>query len=197
MILLLKGDWHGFLVRLRISLGQIDLKDDHTETVSERTHYYADSGGLAFEKIMSHFSITSDDAIVDFGSGKGGALISLTRFPFAKIAGVEISPELVGIAKKNIQKLNLSRIEIHCCDASEFKQLDDFNYIYFFDPFPAVVMQDVIRNIEESILRVPREVTIIYLNPFSHYLLETKSIFKKTEVLPHFAHKCFVYKNSV
>jgi SAM-dependent methyltransferase len=195
VLLLCQGDWHEFIVRLRISLGQVDLKHDSSETVTDRTHYYADSGGLEFEKIMAHFTITATDAIIDYGCGKGGILITLAKYPFVKITGVEISPELVEIAKNNIEKLNLKNIEITCCDASEFKQLDDFNYVYFFDPFPAVVMLDVIKNIEESIRKVPRRVTIIYLNPFCHDLIETKSAFKKVRELPHFEHKCFVYSN--
>lgn len=194
LLLLAKGDWREFVVRLRISLGQVDLRHDQSETVTDRTHYYADSSGLEFEKLLSHFAFSADDAIVDFGCGKGGILITLSKYPFGKIAGVEISPELVEIARKNIQVLKLDNIEIFCSDAAEFKQLDDYNYIYFFDPFPAVVMQDVINNIEESLARAPRIITIIYLNPLSHELIE-QSLFQKVRELPHFEHKCFVYAN--
>jgi len=195
-ILLSQGKWQEFLVRLRISLGQVDLKHDSSETVTDRTHYYADSGGLAFEKIMDRFPITSDDAIVDFGCGKGGILISLSRYPFAKIVGVEISPELGEIAKNNIRKLKIRNVEIECCDASNFRGLDEFNYFYFFDPFPCVVMKEVLDNIEESLNDNPRKVTIIYLNPNCHDLLDASGIFRKTQEIPHFEHKCFIYSNN-
>lgn len=191
--LLFKGEWHEFVIRILVSLGYVDLIDDHTETISERTHYYADSGGLAFDKIMSHFSITSDDAIVDFGCGKGGVLISLSKFPFAQIAGVEISPELVEIANDNIRKLKLKNICIECCDAAEFRQLEDYNYFYFFDPFPCIVMKDVLNNIEKTVNYHPRKATIIYLNPLCHELIESSCLFKKVGELPHFEHKCYVY----
>ena len=190
-----KGEWREFLIRLRISLGQIDLKDDPSEAVTERTHYYADSGGLAFDKIMANFNITPNDAIVDFGCGKGGILISLSKYPFAKITGVEIAPDLVEIAKNNIRKLNIRNVDIECCDAAEFKQLHEYNYFYFFDPFPCNVMQDVLNNIEHSIQKRPRKVTIIYLNPLCHDLIAAKSIFIRTKELPHFEHKCFIYSN--
>jgi len=192
-----KGEWREFLIRLRISLGQIDLRHDPSEAVTERTHYYADSGGLAFDRIMAHFNITPDDAIVDYGCGKGGILISLSKYPFGKITGVEIAPDLVAIAKSNIRKLNIKNIEIWCCDAAEFKQLNEYNYFYFFDPFPCNVMQDVMRNIEQSILEQPRKVIIIYLNPLCHDLIVSKSTFIKTKELPHFEHKCFIYSNEV
>jgi len=195
--LLGRGEWREFLIRLRISLGHIDLQHDPTETDSERTHYYADSGGLEFDKIISNFNITSRDAIVDYGSGKGGILISLSKYPFSKITGVEIDPELVEIAKSNIRKLNITNVEIKCCDAAEFKQLQEYNYFYFFDPFPCSVMQDVIDNIKKSILDQPRKVTIIYLNPSCHDIIEASSILTKTKELPHFEHQCFIYSNSV
>lgn len=195
LMLLCKGDWQEFMVRLRISLGHVDLKDDPTEAVSERTHYYADSGGLAFDRIISHFNITSSDAIVDFGCGKGGILITLSKYPFSKITGVELAQELADIAGKNIKILKINNVSIECCDASEFKQLRAYNFFYFFDPFPCVVMKDVLSNIETSIDEEPRKVTIIYLNPNCHDLVESSDYFEKTEELPHFEHKCFVYSS--
>jgi len=194
--LLRGGEWREFLIRLRIYLGHVDLKYDPTEAVSERTHYYSDSSGIEFDEIISSFDITSKDAIVDFGCGKGGILISLTKFPFSKITGVEISPEYVEIAKENIRKLRIRNVEIQCCDAADFTQLDEYNYFYFFDPFPCVVMKDVLGNIEKSILEHPRKVTIIYLNPFCHDLIESSDIFRKTAELTHFEHKCFIYSNA-
>ncbi len=193
--LLSRGRWSEFLVRLRISFGHIDLKHDASEEVTERTHYYADSGGLAFDQLMAHFDVAPGDAILDFGCGKGGILISLSKYPFSKIGGVEISPELVQIAKDNIRKLDIRNVAIECCDAAEFKDLDEYNYFYFFDPFPEVVMQDVLRNIEQSILDRPRKITIIYLNPFCHELIESRGVFARIGELPHFEHDCFVYSN--
>jgi SAM-dependent methyltransferase len=195
VLLLCKGRWREFLIRLRISLGHIDLKHDPSEEVTDRTHYYADSGGLAFDRLMAHFDFTPEDAILDFGCGKGGILISLSKYPFSKIVGVEIAPELVRIAQDNIRKLGIRNVAIECCDAAEFKDLDEYNYFYFFDPFPEVVMQDVLRNIEQSILDRPRKITIIYLNPFCHGLIESRGVFARVGELPHFEHDCFVYSN--
>jgi len=197
LLLLWRRDWREFIIRLRISLGHVDLKHDPTETDTDRTHYYADSGGLAFDKILSGFNITQDDAIVDFGCGKGGILISLSKYKFSKITGVEIDPELVQIAEKNIRKLKINNVDIVCSDAAEFKDLAGYNYFYFFDPFPCHVMQDVITNIEQSIDRYPRKTTIIYLNPSCHELIEASHIFSKTKELPHFEHKCFIYENII
>jgi SAM-dependent methyltransferase len=193
--LLIRGEWREFLIRLRVSLGHIDLKHDSTEALSERTHYYADSGGIEFDKILANFRISPKDAILDFGCGKGGTLISLSKYPFSKISGIEISPELVKIAHNNVRKLGIKNVDIKCCDAADFKELDGYNYFYFFDPFPRTVMQQVLVNMEKSIMAKPRRITLIYLNPFCHDLIEARGVFKKTKELPHFAHQCFVYSN--
>jgi len=195
VLLLCRGEGKEFLIRLRISLGQVDLRNDLSETVTDRTHYYADSGGLAFDKLMAHFDIKPQDAIIDFGCGKGGILISLSKYPFAKIMGVEISPKLAATAKDNIRKLKIRNVAVECSDAARFKDLDGYNYFYFFDPFPEVVMQDVLRNIEQSIIDRPRTITIIYLNPFCHELIESRGVFSRVGELPHFEHDCFVYSN--
>ena len=197
ILLLCKGEWREFFIRLHIYLGHVDLKYDPTETVTDRTHYYSDSSGIEFDEIISSFNITSKDAIVDFGCGKGGILISLSKFPFSKITGVEISPELVEIAKENMRKLRIRNVEIQCSDAADFRQLDEYNYFYFFDPFPCIVMKDVLSNIEKSARARPRKVTIIYLNPFCHDLIESSDIFRKKGELPHFEHKCFIYSNVI
>jgi len=194
-LLLCKRDWREFMIRLRISMGHVDLRHDPTETDTERTHYYADSGGLEFDKLIAGFQITAEDAIVDFGCGKGGVLISLSKFPFAKIVGVEIDPDLVEIANRNLETLKISNVAVECCDAAAFGPLEEYNYFYFFDPFPCIVMRDVLKNIERSVVVHPRKVTLIYLNPSCHDLVASSDVFSKVQELPHFEHDCFIYTN--
>ena len=195
LALLLKGEWRELIVRLRIACGEIDLVHDPTEEVTDRTHYYADSGGQPLDRLLAALPLAPGDAIVDFGCGKGGVLISLSKYPFAKITGVEISPELAAIAERNLRKLNIGNVRIECCDAADFRELDEYNYFYFFDPFPCAVMEAVLNNIEDSISKNRRKVTLIYLNPYCHKTIEMRSSFFKEKELPHFKHECFIYSN--
>jgi len=198
--LLGKRDWWSINYRLQLLFKRIDLTNvcvDELELSAERAHDYADSGGAALEKIMDSFAVSSKDAIIDFGSGKGGALITLAKYPFGKITGVEISPELVGIAKKNLRKLWIDNVHIKLCDATEFNDLDDFNYFYFFSPFPCPVMQLVIRNITTSLERKPRKVTIIYLNPECHKVIVAGTPFVKQQEFAHPTLRYYIYSNPV
>ena len=50
-----------------------------------------------------------DFTFVDFGSGKGRALLMASEFPFPRVTGIEFSPELHAIAQKNIREYRRRR----------------------------------------------------------------------------------------
>ena len=196
--LLVKGEWREFLFNVRLRLHRIDLGNvylDELQLPEERCHYYANSGGRSLVETLDALHITDRDSIVDFGSGKGGALITFSRYPFARIAGVELSPELVAIAGENLRKLRLESIAMFACDAADFTDLDLYNYFYFFCPFPCNVMSAVIRNIGTSLIRTPRKATIIYYNPECHDAVVTDSPFVKVNEFHHHELGFYIYSN--
>jgi SAM-dependent methyltransferase len=196
--LLGSGEWREFIFRIRVHAQKIDLRNTYLNELSlpeDRCHYYANSGGPHLDKVLKALKVTSQDSVVDFGSGKGGALITLSRYPFAKIAGVEIAPELVVIAKRNLDTLNIKNITMKVCDAASFIDLDEYNYFYFFSPFPAAVMSSVIHNISASLTNAPRKATIIYFNPECHEAVVTDSPFVKTNEFNHHELRYYIYSN--
>ncbi|MDD2582050.1 MAG: class I SAM-dependent methyltransferase [Desulfuromonadaceae bacterium] len=196
--LLFHGEWHEFIFRLRVHTLNIDLKNTYLDELNlpeERCHYYANSGGPHLDKVLRDLKINPLDAIVDFGSGKGGALITFSRYPFSKISGVELSPELVAIAEENFKKLNIGTITMTISDAADFTNLDEYNYFYFFSPFPAAVMSAVIRNVCSSLTNSPRKATIIYFNPEYHDAVVTDSPFVKTNEFNHHELRYYIYSN--
>ena len=196
--LLCQGELREFVFRIRVHLQKIDLKNSYLDELNlsqERCHYHANSGGVHLEKVLRALRITPRDSIVDFGSGKGGALITLSRYPFAKIAGVEISPELVEIARKNLKKLNIGTITMSTGDAADYTDLDAYNYFYFFSPFPSVVMQAVMKNITASLTRAPRKAVIIYFNPAFHDDVVADATFEKIREFHHHDLGYFIYSN--
>lgn len=196
--LLFHGEWREFMFRVRVHAFKIDLKNAYLDELNlpeERSHYYANSGGLHLEKVLRDLKITPRDAIVDFGSGKGGALITFSRYPFSKIAGVELSPELVAIAEDNLKKLNIGTITMTVSDAADFTDLDEYNYFYFFSPFPCSIMSKVIQNICSSLIARPRKAVIIYFNPECHTAVVTDSPFAKVSEYHHHELDYYIYAN--
>jgi SAM-dependent methyltransferase len=197
--LLLRGNWRDFYVRSLVALGWIDLKTitiDRLNLSAEQSHSYSDSGWEHLQRVLSALEIGPEDAIVDFGCGKGGALIVLAAYPFARIAGVEISPELVAIARKNLARLKIDNVELVQGDARDFSALDAYNFVYFFNPFPCRVMAGVMVNLSASLTRQPRKITIIYLNPECHETITASGVFHKVKEFPHHAHVFSIYSNN-
>ena len=54
------------------------------------------------KKILDQVNYDQSDVFLDFGCGKGRVLLIASEYKFKKIIGIEFSPELAGIALKNI-----------------------------------------------------------------------------------------------
>jgi hypothetical protein len=60
-----------------------------------------------FREIVSGLRIEySEFTFIDLGSGKGRALLLASEFPFRRIVGIELLPELHTIAKQNVRQRN-------------------------------------------------------------------------------------------
>ena len=194
--LLHKGEWRELYIRALLSLGILDFTNvdiDELRLSPEASNPYSDTGREYLQTVLSSFKITKTDAIVDFGSGKGGALITLADYPFAKITGVEISQEMIDIAQRNLARLRIKNVNMVCCDAKDFTHIDEYNYFYFFNPFPCTIMHDVVGNIKLSMKRNPRKINIIYLNPVCHSTVTEGGFFKKIAEYDHFVNKFYIY----
>ena len=121
---------------------------------------------------------------IDFGSGKGRAILLATEFPFKRIVGVEFSEELHRIAQDNIRRFrsDISKckdVESVCMDAVDYPLPDDCLVCYFCNPFDATLMAQVLSNIRKSFLRNPREIFIVYYNPKEGHLVDQADCFTR------------------
>ena len=188
MAFLRRGEFRELLFRLRVHFSRIDLCYASVKELglsAERSHDYRHSGGIHLEQVLDSLTITQEDAIIDFGAGKGGALITFAKYPFSRITGVELLPELANVAGQNFRLLGITTVNMVVSDAALFTDVDGYNHFYFYSPFPQSVMAAVIRNLEESLLRNPRRVVIIYCNPEFHDTVITDTPFAKRNEFYH------------
>jgi SAM-dependent methyltransferase len=120
---------------------------------------------------------------IDFGSGKGRAILLATKFPFKKIVGIEFSEELHEIAQRNIKsfKSNISgceNVELLCMDVVDYSLPSDCLVCYFCNPFNETIMAQVLSNIRKSVLQNSREIFIVYYNPREGHLVNQMDCFK-------------------
>jgi len=154
------------------------------------------SGNHYLVRVLNDLNITEYDSILDIGSGKGSAMRSMHKFPFAKVDGVEFSEHIANIAIRNFEILNAERGEVFICDASIFQHYDRYNYIYFFNPFPAKIMEKVLRKINQSIQGKDREIIIIYNHPVYHEMIISQGIFSRVAIYPAaWNHQMNIYSN--
>lgn len=107
-----------------------------------------------------------DFVFVDFGSGKGRALLLASDYNFKKIIGVEFARELHAVAERNIAAYKNPRqrcfdIQAACMDAARFEIPDEECVFYFYYPFGEQVMSTVLDNVAASYARRPRRMYFI------------------------------------
>ncbi len=132
--------------------------------------------------VFSYLNIKEGDRLLDIGCGKGFAMYRFADLPFSRIDGVELSHSLADIAEKNLEKLfprEKERFHIYRENALDFDELDEYNYIYMYNPFPPAVVGRFAEKLKESAKNGNRTLTVIYQNPQKGSLIENDGIFKR------------------
>ncbi len=78
------------------------------------------SEDVLVQKMLDVAKVTSDDYVIDLGSGDGRTVIAAAKRG-ARAVGVEYNPELVGLSKENAAKAGVS-------DRAEFIEADIFDF---------------------------------------------------------------------
>jgi Methyltransferase domain len=114
---------------------------------------------------------------IDLGSGKGRALLLASRFPFRRIVGVEIAPELSETAAANIERFCAPwqvcrEIEAYTGDAAEFGYPAGPFVLFLYQPFLPPVLKRCLKNLARSLAEGPREAYVVYVNPVFDRLMK-------------------------
>ena len=107
---------------------------------------------------------------IDIGSGKGRALLLASEYPFERILGVELLPELNQIARENIRKFpshrqRCSNIEARVEDATKISFPPQALVIFLFHPLPEADFVKFLANLSGSLERLPRPIYLLYAHP--------------------------------
>ena len=131
-------------------------------------------------EVFKYLNIKEGDTLLDVGSGKGYAMYMFSEFPFSKIHGVELSKNLAEISKDNLGKIfpeSKEKFHVFCENALEFDKLDDYNYIFMYNPFPREIVGEFVDKLAESVKRRNDKLTVIYQNPQKGSLFEQSGVF--------------------
>ena len=132
-------------------------------------------------EIFDFLNIKEGDTLLDVGSGKGYAMYMFSELPFSKIHGVELSEKLASISRDNLAKLfsqQQERFDVFCENALDFEGLENYNYIFMYNPFPREVIHQFVEKLSASAMKREGKLTVIYQNPQKGSLFEESGVFK-------------------
>lgn len=176
-----------------IDIGNLKVKGEHKKYGEnyQGVNYYF------FKKIFSKISWDFRRSVfIDFGSGKGKALLMAHELGFEKLIGVEFAQILVEQSRRNLARLKVEAKIIYE-DATSFPIPDDANVFFFFNPFESYVMDKVLENIINSLSKNDRKVLIIYFNPKLSRLVKTKKFKMLCEIKNQNKIEAQIYTNKV
>jgi SAM-dependent methyltransferase len=107
---------------------------------------------------------------VDFGCGKGRPLLVATEFGFPIITGLELSPTLSRIARRNAGIFSRAhpdrtRIDIVTGDAFLYKLPERKLVVFFYRSFDRPLTARLLVNIETSLRAAERDLYVVSYNP--------------------------------
>ena len=146
--------------------------------------YVATTASLVYE-ILSSLALPPDTfAFVDMGSGKGRALLVASEFAFAKLVGIELSPQLHRVAQDNIKRYSppsqqCTDFELHCMDVVDYDYGPEPPVLFLFDPFGRETLQSVVANLEASLRAKPRDAYVVYVYPQFEDVLQASRVLRK------------------
>ena len=110
-------------------------------------------------------------AFLDYGCGKGRVVVAAAAYPFRRVTGIELLPELTAIARRNAEaargrgRLRCGEVELLTTDATAYAVPEDVTAVFLFNPFRGPVMRAVLDRIAESLEATPRPLSVVYVQP--------------------------------
>ena len=166
-------------------LGSMEDIDDHRE-LARREQTRTWNAAIDFGQFV----------FIDLGSGKGRTLLMASEYPFKRIIGVELLPELHRVAQENLSRYSSDsqkcrELAAVCQDARDFEFPQEPILLYLFNPLPRTGLQHVLANLERSVRDNPREVYVLYHNPQLEEVLTKSGAWTKAGG----THQWVVYRN--
>ena len=134
-------------------------------------HDYHPVHRLSFDWAMAQIpDPLRDFTFVDYGAGRGRALLLAAQYPFRKIVGVEFARELQDDALMNIAQFPRSLMkcrDVDCLlmDAVDFPVPETKGVFLFNDSFDREVLETVLARTISSYRANPRRIYLVFVRP--------------------------------
>lgn len=124
---------------------------------------------------------------IDYGAGRGRALLTAARLPFARCIGVEFSDSLQAEARDNIAAYPTDLLACRDLDAVHMNAADFVPppgnlVLFFYNPFKGEVLGQVAGRIENAVRSGRRSIRVIYVNPGRMALFMRRPLFRRLPI---------------
>jgi SAM-dependent methyltransferase len=188
------------LGRLLFERGGQDTSDPGSDRLPTGYNRYEPSQWTYLPRALRGERVGPRDVFVDVGCGRGRVVLQAARRPFARVVGVEISPEKLATARHNLERaastLACKDVELVAMDALDYDIPPDATYVYLFNPCAGDAFRRLLDNVVASYDRRPRRLRVLYVNPVEAAMLERSDRFVRRRIsrgLRH-DHRIVVYE---
>jgi SAM-dependent methyltransferase len=141
---------------------------------------YAPTTAWTFARALRVFGVPAEGRFVDFGCGKGRALVLALDYGFDHVIGIEYGAELHRYAERVLarygRRTGSRRADVLLADAGRYRVSPLDRVFYLFNPFDAEVLAEVLSNLETSLVADPRDAWLIYANPVHGCLIDRSPV---------------------
>ena len=132
-------------------------------------HEYAPVAAKSFRAMLD--AVPGDPAnywFVDYGCGKGRALLIAAERFFRRVVGIDYSSPLVKTARRNFSTyrnadLRCNSIEVSHLDAMKFEPPSESLVLFFYSPFKISILKPVLDRITDSYYSNPRAIVVLFV----------------------------------
>jgi SAM-dependent methyltransferase len=116
-------------------------------------------------------------SFVDVGAGMGRAMLLASEYPFRKVEGIELTPILATIARRNAVKWRwagraLAPMRISCGDAVENRFPKGPCLVFLFNPFGALVLRRLLVRLAARFSDRSGQLDLLYVNHEQEHVIE-------------------------
>lgn len=163
--------------RMGVATSGFEYLEDRGIEGGERA-FYASAHPITTRAALERLSPGPSDVFVDFGCGKGLAVLVAAELPFRQVLGVELAEDWAQEARENVERarphLRCQDVRIDAEDVLEWEIPTDLSVVFLYCPFMGEVFSKALDRVIASYDEHPRPLRIVYDYPWEHNrLLDT------------------------
>lgn len=154
------------------------------EAMASQITCYGGSQPSIVRAVLAKLPFCEQYAFVDLGCGKGRPLAVASEFPFRRIVGIEIAPDLAAIARRNAEIIasrhaDRRSIEIEVGDATKATPPGERVVYFMYHAFGEALMARLVENIERELRQGLQHAFFVYYNPVHAGVIDRSPCFER------------------